>query len=35
MYLDAFWVGVFVTLFTELAAMFLWAVVATFQRGKK
>lgn len=35
MYLNAFWVGVFATLFAELATMFLWAVVATFKRGKR
>jgi hypothetical protein len=34
MYLDAFWVGVFATLFVELAAIFVAAVIATIKRGR-
>ncbi len=35
MYLDAFWVGVATTIFTQLATMFVWALVSALKKGKK
>ena len=34
MYLNAFWVGVFATVFVELAAIFVAAVIGTIKRGR-
>ena len=35
MYIDPFWAGVVATIMTEITALFVISVIATFKRGKR